>query len=308
MSSNIGKAFEWWFRKLRLAPRLLLEYGTLSPTRVKLYQGISPIHINPNDRRAVKKVLFDSLRERYPINRRFWIDFVGTLQPSLALDIGANYGECAFSLPYGPQTTVLAFEANPILIPYLEKSRAEHPDSERIRLVNALVAAQPGKQVDFFVNETWSGRSTAIDSIAETMPGHSVVKLNTVSVDSTVSDLGLAPGGLVFKIDVEGYEPYVLMGMQKTLEQASYAVGLIEVDTRFLDKTGWPLQRYETEVLYAFDLYAPTEKNGCRYRKIGSLTDHVRTAGRSGVHFDLLLIKKGVGLPRLPDGWELRDA
>ena len=303
MATKVGKQLEWWFRKFRLAPRILLKYGTMTPERVELFNGVSPVYIDTRDRRAIKKILFDSVRRRYSINRRFWRDFVTNVKPSLALDVGVNYGECIFSALYDDRTIAVGFEANPVLIDYLKRSQAEHPQSGRIHLVNALVGDRPGEEVDFFINESWSGGSTAVGELAETMEDLSKVRVRTVSIDSALNELGLKADRLVFKIDVEGYEPYVLLGMRETLAQAEFAVGFIEVNASFLKKTGWSAARYDAEVLGQFDLYVPESKNSSTYRRVSSLSSYMDELAHKHIHFDLILIKKDGELKEVPEGW-----
>ena len=125
----LGKEVEWYLRLWRLAPALLRQYGTLRPERVHLPQSRHAVYIDTGDRRAIKRILLDAVRGRYPVNRRFWVDFVGTLEPEIALDVGANYGECVFAADYTDATRVFAFEANPALQPHLQRSREEHPSA-----------------------------------------------------------------------------------------------------------------------------------------------------------------------------------
>ena len=98
---NPAKEIEWWLRELWLSPRVWRRYRTLRPHKVALPDVDAQIHIDPSDRRARKKLLYDPLRGRTNRNVRFWRDFCATLEPDLALDIGANYGECIFSTDYG---------------------------------------------------------------------------------------------------------------------------------------------------------------------------------------------------------------
>jgi len=300
-----GKKLEGLIREARLAPRVFLKYGTFSPDKVEMPNAISPIHIKPGDRRAKKKILFDSIRGRYSINRRFWVDFVTSMAPDVALDIGVNYGECIFSPTYPPNVTAIGFEANPELFDYLNKSLAEHPSAQNIELVNALVDEKPGGQVDFFVDTDWSGGSTAIASIAEGAVSTRKLRVETQSVDAVLRGKAKSPDSVVFKIDVEGFEPQVLLGMRETLGHASQAVGFIEVDTRFLEKTCWPPLRYDNEILYQFDLYAQTDRKSLVFRKIESLAAYCQSGDRKK-HFDLLVFKKGVQPEVIPQGWLLQ--
>ncbi|MGM0517689.1 MAG: hypothetical protein ACQER6_08815, partial [Pseudomonadota bacterium] len=106
---------------------------------------------------------------------------------------------------------------------------------------------------------------------------------------------------LVFKMDIEGYEPFALRGMERLFDSVETAVGFVEVDLRFLEKSGWTPEAYDEAVLDGFRLFVPDGESETRFREISSLSAHVRQD--SQLHFDLLLVK---GWPqRLPDGWEL---
>jgi len=300
----LGKEIEWYLRLWRLAPALLRQYGTLKPERVRLPRSRHAVYIDTGDRRAMKRILLDAVRGRYPINRRFWVDFVQTVGPDLALDVGANYGECVFATEYSEPTRVYAFEANPALQPYLRRSREEHPSADRIELVNALVDERPRGEVPFFVNTQWSGGSTAVQEVAEGIAGRREVQVETVSIDSVLDEIIGQIDTLVFKMDIEGYEPFALRGMERLLDSVETAVGFVEVDLRFLEKSGWTPEAYDEAVLDGFRLFVPDGESETRFREIPSLSAHVRFD--SQLHFDLLLVK---GWPqRLPEDWELVTA
>jgi len=67
-----------------------LKYGTARPGSVQPPGAPSAVFLDPGDRRAVKKLIHDSVRGRVSIPVRFWRDMVEKLQPDVALDIGAN--------------------------------------------------------------------------------------------------------------------------------------------------------------------------------------------------------------------------
>ncbi len=255
-----GKQIEKLVREARLAPRVFLKYGTFKPTRVEMPNAAGPIFIDPADRRAKKKILFDSVRNRYSINRRFWVDFVSALEPDLALDIGVNYGECIFSPVYPDKVSAIGFEANPALFRHLNKSLA----------------------------------------------GARRIQVETQSVDAVLREKGKSPETLVFKIDVEGFEPQVLLGMTETLDHARLFAGFIEVDTRFLEKTGWPPERYDREILNRFDLYTQSNRKSMIFERIASLDSYCQAHADKKKHFDLLVFRKGILPESLPRGWTLQ--
>ncbi len=66
------------------------RYGATRPEAVTQPGSPSPVHINPRDRRALKKLAHDSARGRVSVPMHFWRNAVSTPQPQLAVDVGAN--------------------------------------------------------------------------------------------------------------------------------------------------------------------------------------------------------------------------
>lgn len=207
---------------------LLRKYRTWRPERVTLEPDGLALFVDPSEPRGRALLRSRCRGQRYL--KRLWRAILASLDPDVVLDVGANYGEFVFMSRYRPGVRVVAVEANPKLEPWLERSRAAHPASAQIELVCALAAAEEGAAATLYVDEKWSGRSSALPHASLTAPV--AVSVATVTVDSLLA-LHLQPGArLFFKIDVEGFEPSVVAGMRRSLDRAGEAIGIVEYDPR----------------------------------------------------------------------------
>jgi FkbM family methyltransferase len=292
---NISKAF-----KRRLSSFMVRRhYGVVRPAAVQLPGSRSRIHIDPNDPRAYKILVVAPLFGRLARNQPFWVDACTRLAPTLALDLGLNFGECLFSGDYARHTELHGFEANPRLEPYVRRSRIEHAAREQMHLHFALVSAQPGPDAEFYIDRRWSGGSTAIAGLKRDEESrYESVRMPVISVDSVMSlRKASRPGGtLVFKIDVEGYEFNVLKGMERTLASPQWAVGLIEFDTALLKQAGESLQRYWNFLSEKFEVYAFA--GGTKAVPVASWEELQGLFRKDDFHTDLLLVR-GEGDERL---------
>ena len=75
-----------------------------------------------------------------PALKRIWHRANCELRPDLVIDVGANYGEFIFGERYPHAKYVVGVEANLSLRPWLEKSRREHPEREKIAIEFAIAA------------------------------------------------------------------------------------------------------------------------------------------------------------------------
>lgn len=146
----------------------------------------------------------------------FLKDMLTELRPTdVFFDVGANIGlyTClvADSLPNG---SVVAFE------PYPPNNRSLRENLERnsldVQVESVALSNEEGTvEFDLFDDEATRGTPTIA-----TRGGLSTVHVRSDTIDGLVEN-GTIPAPQVVKIDVEGAEPLVIMGMQNTLESGN---------------------------------------------------------------------------------------
>lgn len=304
MTSQFYHQAEKAFKQAYLVPLTFLRYGSVHPTRAKLHGCDNWIYIDPNDACALKKVVHEPLRRKVSSNLIFWREFNAHLKPDLVVDVGLNYGECLFGTNYAPQTRLFGFEANPRLMPYLDQSRQQHPDGNRMTLTNCLVSDAPAEDIPFLVNPKWSGQSSAVREINA---GEGVLefKLPARTVDSVIPAAAAHGKTLLFKMDIEGYESRAMTGINGTLDQVSRAVGFIEFTPKFMRWAGVEPEEFFTllQQRFAIHCYASV-----RRRSLSQIRGYKDLPVRHGGEFagaDLLLAPKTAATDWLPPGWHI---
>jgi FkbM family methyltransferase len=151
-------------------------------------------------------------------------DFLAPLrsefQAGMALDIGANIGNHSrvFAQRFA---AVHAFEPNP---PTLELLRFNTRGAANVAVHGHGLGDRPGT-FDLVEDPANMGGSSMA---AQTVPGGSVVRVRVERLD----DLDINTSRLCFiKIDVEGFEPAVLRGAERTLREAQPLI-VLEQHTR----------------------------------------------------------------------------
>ncbi|TVR65270.1 MAG: FkbM family methyltransferase [Gemmatimonadales bacterium] len=308
-----GKSVEHAIRAVKMHVLLRRRYGTLRPEWVPYPDFEASLSIDPHDQRALHKIALDFARRRTARHIRFWRDFTVHLEPAVCLDVGANYGECLFSLRYPPATRVLGVEANPRILPHLERSRDAHPDTSLIHLHHAIAGDDDRELASLWLEPRWSGRTRAFAG-HEDGGERERVEVPATRIDTLVGGLtgpGPLDGPLVFKIDVEGFESFVLRGMARTVAAAPLAVGYVEVDRELMEAAGASISEVD-DMLEGFRLFVPERRRGRdQLRPLPSLGELV--AGRSGrFHTDVVMVRgEGTGFgsaqrpPWLPPTWDL---
>jgi len=163
--------------------------------------------------------------------------FRSFLEPdSVVLDIGANFGlytatSASLMRDHG---RLYSFEANPHTFDLLKRTLYANRLAHRpnIIAVNALVGENTGRGTLHYLPE-FLGGATMTD-IGQGGGSKRSIELDMISIDEFL------PAGLavdLVKIDVEGHEPFVMRGMQKTIRRSPNIRIFIEFVEAFLSQT-----------------------------------------------------------------------
>ena len=140
---------------------------------------------------------------------------------TLVIDVGSNIG--VFSLKIArllqlnrdDSAKVIAVEANPKVAEMLRQQIALNPGFAHQVDVWELALGDKECQISFASDQENTGGGHIVESISETK---SCISVPMKRLDDLVDAQGLGPVG-VLKIDVEGFEPEVLAGAQRTIKR-----------------------------------------------------------------------------------------
>ena len=171
------------------------------------------------------------------------------LRPGMTfLDVGANCGYYTLLAQelVGEYGNVVAFEANPAYIPFLEDTYAINRRSH-FDIVNAAVTDKVG-EIKLNIPAKLYGSASTVDDF----PAYETkaVKVPAVTLDS----LDIPAGPRIIKIDVEGAEEAVFNGAHKLLHDKHHTTLLMEWTPGAYTKDFLPsLQRWGDVRLVNFD-------------------------------------------------------
>lgn len=226
-----------WYFLLQLS----LKEKKILPNRIKLDYSGNLLFADPFEARGL--ALLKGKATGQPFIKKFWRTALDLFQPEVALDVGANYGEVFLDANYPEQTKkVIGVEANPFLIKYLQKGKKAHRVNEKILVVNGLASGENTEDNRFFIDKAFSGRSTALEN--NFVKKSKEVSVNSYRMDDLILNMNLSVKNLVFKIDVEGFEPFVIEGMTRLMDSDINLIGCIEFNLTSLEKNGIDTEDY----------------------------------------------------------------
>ncbi|MBO8163448.1 MAG: FkbM family methyltransferase [Brevibacillus sp.] len=238
-----------------------------------------------------------------PAVTTFWRRAVRQWKPTIALDVGMNYGEVIFSTLYEGHTRIVGIEANRLLSPCIRQSLADHPNQRQMTIVYALASDRQQQNATFYVDRNWSGTSTALPLYNHKHMEEQVIE--AITVDSLFSIQPLVGERLLFKIDVEGYERHVLRGMSRLLASCSGVLGLIECNTTFLQAAGVNPVHFFDELLQDFTVYVLASTDRLLFFSPLSVDGLRRFYDKDAVECNLLLASKKEKV--LPAGYDVQQ-
>jgi FkbM family methyltransferase len=271
--------------RLATDEKICATFGLPDPRFAFACGGRRKIAVDPCDERARKMLLAKGFR--YFSHTQFFIYACLTeLRLDVFFDIGTNYGECLFAVPFYTRTKIKGFEANPALHPYLTTSIAYNDDLEGVSVSPCAVAGSRGENVTFLVDEHWSGASSMV--LDPSRKGIRRVEVETTTIDHEMSCLNNIRSALI-KIDVEGFEPYVFVGAQQTNHRLNNLIYLIEFDSAYLLNSGTTGKEFFQDLSQSFSVYILTRNGLSEVLDYAELESRVEP-GRK-VHCDLVLVK-----------------
>ncbi|MGP3957815.1 FkbM family methyltransferase [Nonomuraea sp. 3N208] len=134
------------------------------------------------------------------------------------VDVGANIGAyaCTGAARLPRDGRLIAFEPVPENIAYLRRNVEGNQLAGRVTVEQMAIGAGPGELTVYLSGEQ-SGKHSAASANVGTPAG--AVTVPMTSIDAYLEGSGLGPPDVI-KIDVEGYEGFVLQGAAQTLTSA----------------------------------------------------------------------------------------
>lgn len=150
--------------------------------------------------------------------------------PDMVLDIGANIGQ--MSVYYADWAkTVWSFEP----LPHLFDIALENVSQNSLANVEVHNLAVGDKECDLFMKAVSTNDGA---SFVTQKAGKDLVKVRSITLDSLLDDIPTWKRVDYIKIDVEGYEPFVIQGGKKLIEKYRPVIQLEVVDSH-LNRNGF---------------------------------------------------------------------
>lgn len=181
------------------------------------------VYVDPTDRRG--RHLRDHGADANPHSMTMWRDALVMRPWDLVVDVGANYGEMLLGAALPPGATIIAYEPNERVLPFLRRSLQAAGLSVDLR--QAAVSDHVGTAT-LMQDIDWSGMSHLQGhTSADDDHPHTSQTCETTTLDVDLADAGFRSACI--KLDVEGHEEQALAGAQKWLESLDSCALLVEV-------------------------------------------------------------------------------
>jgi FkbM family methyltransferase len=262
---------------------------------IQLEHSGATMYVNQEENRGRALIILNGLSQ--PRLHHFWKQAVQHFQPNIAIDVGVNYGECLFSVTYPSGCRAIGIEANHQLKVYIERTRSSHPQRSNIEMVYALASDNSSTKQPFYVNKYWSGISSAVAGREWFKRWYHRQMVQQVSLDHVVAAETLEEARILFKIDVEGYEPKVLAGMRNIVERCPQMLGFMEFDSDYIQRAGYDIDLFLQFLYGHFDVRAYVSKKHLESIQGYSWHDLQEVFGKKSVHTDFIVASRNLTVP-----------
>ncbi|NYE07334.1 FkbM family methyltransferase [Bacillus niacini] len=266
---------------------IFLKYKTLNTSKIPnkiVLPSSNTIFVNSEENRGRALLISNGTTQKRLTN--FWIKAVNEYSPDLVIDVGVNYGECIFSTNYPNHTQIFGIEANRELLKYLHQSKEVHRNKEQIKIFNVF-AADKAEEKTFYVDKHWSGTSSAAYRPAHDMTEQTTV--SSVTIDSII-EKDFTNKNILFKVDVEGYEAFVLKGMTELIQQSASALGFVEFNSEYIEKSGVNVNDFLRFLHQHFSVYIYIKNELVNGSQL-TLSELHKLFRSKYVHTDIILVK-----------------
>lgn len=198
----------------------------------KIFSGLK-MYLDPRDLAVVPHLVLDSVWE-HRITMA-WLSVVGP--QDVVLDIGSNFGyfgALAAQITEKKNSKVVHFEANPKLIPYIQKTLDVNWLNEQSVVENLAVGDKEG-ELTLRVLKDYLGSSSVlpIEHTAKYMAGKmrletaEEVTVRSVTIDKYCKDNTIQTVDLI-KMDIEGFEDVAYQGMRAIVKASPNLTFFVE--------------------------------------------------------------------------------
>jgi hypothetical protein len=94
-------------------------------------------------------------------------------------------------------------------------------------------------------------------------------------------------------VDVEGYEAFVLRGMTELIQKSASALGFIEFNSEYLEKSGVNLNDFLWFLQQHFSVYIYNKNDIVNGSQL-TLSDLHKLFGSNYIHTDIILVKNAI--------------
>jgi FkbM family methyltransferase len=214
-----GSSLQFW------PGRALRRAGVLPDEWMRFRDGVL---VEVDSRNIIHKLLLRDGRYAAPIHD----EIVRSLdRAGVFVDVGANFGYFSVAAArHAPEGRVLAVEADPTIARKLAE-HARRNDVTNIEIVEAACWHEDG-MLDLYVAGAANPGKTSLSSA--NAYSSDTTRVHARPLDSIVEESSLERLDLV-KIDVEGAELHVLLGMQRTIDRFRPRV-ILEAEASLLER------------------------------------------------------------------------